>query len=161
MGARSYGAFVSVSALAAIVAAFSVWGADQLLIRTVANDQKAFPRAFGEALIYFLVTAPVFTVAAAIGFRFLIDAEISWTTIALVAVTEIIFARANYFAVNCFQAFERGRDMAMLGILLYAARVIAARDMERDHDRSLAALLGLVLHDLELLRRRGQLDRWS
>ena len=126
MGARSYGAFVSVSALASIVAAFSVWGADQLLIRTVANDQKAFPRAFGEAAIYFLVTAPVFTVAAAIGFRFLIDAEISWTTIALVAVTEIIFARSNYFAVNCFQAFERGGDMAMLGILLYAARVIAA-----------------------------------
>src|SRR6185312_11657771 len=126
MGARSYGAFVSVSALSTIVAAFSVWGADQLLIRTVANDQKAFSRSFGEAAIYFLVTAPVFTVAAAIGFRFLVTAEISWTAIALVAVTEIVFARANYFAVDCFQAFERGRDMAMLGILLYAARVAAA-----------------------------------
>jgi O-antigen/teichoic acid export membrane protein len=126
MGARSYGAFVAVSALCTLVAAFSVWGSDQLLIRTVANDRKAFARALGESLIWFAVTAPPFTVAAAIGFRFIVAADISWTTIALVACTEIIFARANYFAVNCFQAFERGRDMAMLGILLYATRVFAA-----------------------------------
>jgi O-antigen/teichoic acid export membrane protein len=126
MGARFYGAFVSVSALAGIVAAFSGWGADQLLIRSVANDRQAFPRAFGNALIYFLITGPAFAVLAAIGFRFLVDSAISWTTIALVACTEILFARANYFAVNCFQAFERGRDMAALGILLYLLRVIAA-----------------------------------
>jgi O-antigen/teichoic acid export membrane protein len=126
MGVRSYGAFVSVSAMATIVAAFSVWGADQLLIRTVANDQKAFPRAFGEALIYFFITAPTFTVFASIGFRFLIDSDISWMTIVLIVCTEVLFARANYFAVNCFQAFERGREMAILGILLYALRALAA-----------------------------------
>jgi O-antigen/teichoic acid export membrane protein len=126
MGARSYGAFVSMSALAGIVAAFSAWGSDQLLIRSVATDRTAFPRAFGEGLIYFLITAPLFTLFAAIGFRFLVDSSISWTAIALVACAEIVFSRANYFAVNCFQAFERGRDMASLGILLYATRVLAA-----------------------------------
>lgn len=126
MGAHYYGAFISISALATIVAAFSAWGADQLLIRTVATDRAAFPRALGNALIYYFVTAPAFAVAASIAFRFLVDREIAWLTIALVVVTEVVLARANYFAVNCFQAFERGRDMAALGILLYLLRAVAA-----------------------------------
>ncbi len=126
MGARFYGAFISVSALAGIVAAFSAWGSDQLLIRAVATDRSAFPRALGNAFTYFLITGPALAVVAAIGFRFLVDPAISETTIALVVCTEIVLARANYFAVNCFQAFERGREMAGLGILLYLLRAVAA-----------------------------------
>jgi O-antigen/teichoic acid export membrane protein len=126
MGAPSYGAFISVSAMAGIVAAFSGWGSDQLLIRTVANAPAEFPRAFGQALIYFLVSAPALTVAAILVFPFLADPSIPWTAILLIVLSEVIFARANTLAVNCFQAFERGRDMASLGILLYAFRAIAA-----------------------------------
>ncbi|HEX4111582.1 MAG TPA: oligosaccharide flippase family protein [Stellaceae bacterium] len=126
MGARSYGAFVSVSAMASIVAAFSGWGGDQLLIRTVSHARDQFPRALGQALIYFSISAPVLTVAAALVFPFLADSSIPWTAILLIVLSEVIFARANYLAVNCFQAFERGRDMASLGILLYALRAIAA-----------------------------------
>jgi O-antigen/teichoic acid export membrane protein len=126
MGARSYGAFVSVSAMASIVAAFSGWGGDQLLIRTVSNARDQFPRALGQALIYFFISAPVLTLAAALILPFLADRSIPWTAIFLIVLSEVIFARANYLAVNCFQAFERGRDMAALGILLYALRAVAA-----------------------------------
>ncbi len=126
MGAHYYGAFISVSALATIVAAFSGWGADQLLIRIVATDRAAFAPALGNALIYYFITAPAFAAAASLAFRFLLNPEISGLTIALVVCTEVILARANYFAVNCFQAFERGRDMAVLGVLLYLFRAIAA-----------------------------------
>jgi O-antigen/teichoic acid export membrane protein len=126
MGARFYGAFISISALAGIVAAFSGWGADQLLIRAVATDRSAFSRALGNALIYFAMTGPILAALAALGFRFLVDPAISETTIVLVACTEVLFARANNFAINCFQAFERGRDMAGLGILLYLFRAVAA-----------------------------------
>ncbi len=126
MGAHNYGAFVSVSALATVVAAFSGWGGDQLLIRTVATDHSTFSRALGNALIYYFITAPPFAIAATLAIRFLVASEISWLTIALIVCAEVILARANYLAVNCFQAFERGRDMAMLGILLYLLRAIAA-----------------------------------
>src|SRR5665213_588633 len=126
MGANSYGAFVSVSAMAGIVAAFSGWGADQLLIRTVATAPDQYPRAVGEALAYFLISAPILTIAAGLLFPFLADPSIPVTAIILIILSEVIFARANYFAVNCFQAFERGQDMAGLGILLYAIRAIAA-----------------------------------
>ncbi|HEY5208282.1 MAG TPA: oligosaccharide flippase family protein [Stellaceae bacterium] len=126
MGADSYGAFVSVSAMAGIVAAFSGWGGDQLLIRRVATARDQYPRAFGEALAYFVLSAPILTLGAGLLLPFLADPSIPLTAIILIILSEVIFARANYFAVNCFQAFERGQDMAGLGILLYAIRAIAA-----------------------------------
>src|ERR1700691_4179024 len=84
MGARSYGAFVSVSAMAGILAAFSGWGGDQLLIRTVANARDQFPRSLGQALIYFSISAPILTIAAVLIFPFLADSSIPWTAILLI-----------------------------------------------------------------------------
>ena len=126
MGARDYGAFVSVSALATIAAAFAGWGGDQLLIRTVANAPERFSRSMGQALIYFALTAPVLVVMGGIVFPFLVDARISWTAIIVIVISEVVFARLNNFGVNCFQAFERGADMARLWVLLYAVRAVAA-----------------------------------
>lgn len=126
MGAGFYGAFVSVSALATIVAAFAGWGGDQLLIRTVAQSRDAYPRALGQALIYFAVSAPVLALLALLAIPFFTDSSIPLGAIALIIVAEVICARSNYFAVNCFQAFERGRDMALLVVMLYALRAAAA-----------------------------------
>ncbi len=126
MGAGFYGAFVSVSALATIVAAFAGWGGDQLLIRTVAQSREEYPRALGQALIYFAISAPVLALIAIIAIPFFTDSSIPYTAIVLIIVAEVICARSNYFAVNCFQAFERGRDMATLVVMLYAIRAFAA-----------------------------------
>ncbi len=126
MGAPSYGAFISVTALASIAAAFAGWGGDQLLIRAVAREPSQFPRAFGSALIYFFVTAPGLIVLAIIVIPFLVDASVPVAVVVLVALSDIGFGRANTLAVNCFQAFERGKEMAELGIALSAFRAIAA-----------------------------------
>jgi O-antigen/teichoic acid export membrane protein len=126
MGAPAYGAFISVSAIAGIVGAFAGWGGDQLLIRAVARDSTAFSRSLGQALIYFAVSAPVLTVLALIGVPFLIDSAVPFLVVLLVVLSDVIFARANSMAVNCFQAFERGRDMAVVGVTLFAVRAAAA-----------------------------------
>jgi O-antigen/teichoic acid export membrane protein len=126
MGARSYGAFISVAALANIIGAFAGWGGDQLLIRTVANARDQFPAALGTGLAYLLISTPVLAVLAVLAIPFLIDARVPWLVILLVALADVVFARINTFSVNCFQAFERGRDMAWLGIVLYAARALGA-----------------------------------
>lgn len=126
MGASAYGAFISVAALAGIIGAFSGWGSDQILIRTVATVPDQFSRALGNALIYLAVTAPTLIVISLILIPFLVDAVVPWRLVALVALSDILFFRFNTFAINCFQAFERGRDMAMLGILLNAAKMIGA-----------------------------------
>ncbi len=124
MGAGSYGAFVGVSALATIVAAFSGWGGDQLLIRTVARTPDRFPSALGQALIYFGISGPLLAAFAVGVVPFL--SGLPLTAIVLIVISEVLCARANYFAVNCYQAFERGRDMASLGVMLYALRAVAA-----------------------------------
>lgn len=126
MGAGFYGAFVSVSALATIVAAFAGWGGDQLLIRTVARSRDEYPRALGQALIYFAISAPALTIVAIVVIPFFTDSGIPLAAIVLIIVAEVICARANYFAVNCFQAFERASDMGMLVVMLYALRAFAA-----------------------------------
>jgi len=126
MGASAYGAFISVTALAGIAGAFAGWGGDQLLIRTVARSREEFHRALGNALIYFAISAPALTIVAVLTIPFLVDASVPWRVVLLVVLSDVVFARANTFGINCFQAFERGRAMAFLGILLYGARAIAA-----------------------------------
>jgi O-antigen/teichoic acid export membrane protein len=126
MGARAYGAFISVAALANILGAFAGWGGDQLLIRTVARARVDFAPALGTGLAYLLTTTPVVALLAVLVIPPLIDARVPWLVILLVVLADVVFARMNTFAVNCFQAFERGRDMARLGIVLYLARAVGA-----------------------------------
>ncbi|MGH6989547.1 MAG: lipopolysaccharide biosynthesis protein [Stellaceae bacterium] len=126
MGVRAYGAFISVTALATIIAAFAGWGGDQLLIRTVATARDEFAAALGTGLLYFLATAPVLALIAVLAIPYLVTASVPWLAVLLVVLADVVFARMNTFAVNCFQAFERGRDMARLGIVLYLARALAA-----------------------------------
>jgi O-antigen/teichoic acid export membrane protein len=126
MGVRSYGAFVSVVALAGIAAAFAGWGSDQILIRTVARAPAQFSRALGGALIYFAVSAPVLMVLAIAVIPFLVDASVPLMVVVLVVVSDVVFARANNLAVNCFQSFEHGKQMAEVGLALSAFRTVAA-----------------------------------
>jgi O-antigen/teichoic acid export membrane protein len=126
MGARAYGAFISVAALANIIGAFAGWGGDQLLIRSVAQSRDRFAPALGTTLAYLLVTTPVLAIIAILAVPFLVDASVPFAVVVLVVLADVVFARMNTVAVNCFQAFERGRDMAWLGIALYLARATAA-----------------------------------
>jgi len=126
MGVSAYGAFISVAALAALLGAFSGWGGDQILIRTVATTPSEFPRALGNALIFLTISAPTLIVIGLLLIPHLIDAAVPWGVVALIVVGDLLFTRLNTFAVNCFQAYERGRDMARLGILLNAVKAIAA-----------------------------------
>jgi O-antigen/teichoic acid export membrane protein len=126
MGARSYGVFVGIAALANIIGAFAGWGGDQLLIRAVANARDRFREALGSALAFLAISTPVLATLAVLVIPLLIDATVPWTVFLLIVLSDVVFARLNTFAVNCFQAFERARDMARLGIVLYAARALAA-----------------------------------
>ena len=126
MGASAFGAFSSVVALAGIAAAFAGWGGDQMLIRTVARAPDEFPRALGSALAFFFISAPFLIVVAVFLVPLLVHRSVPWQVIFLIALSDILFARANGIAINCYQAFERGRDMARLGVILSGLRAAAA-----------------------------------
>lgn len=61
LGAENYGAFVGITALAALIFPFANLGSGDILIQQVARDKKVFASYWGNALIIILVTSLLLT----------------------------------------------------------------------------------------------------
>jgi O-antigen/teichoic acid export membrane protein len=126
MGAGEFGAFVSVAALVNIVAAFSGWGSDQLLVRRVARKRSELPKALGSALIYLGLSGPPLALLCFLLVPWLVDPSISWRIVLFVATSDIIFARLNTFALASYQAVDRPWGTALSSLGFAGTRVAAA-----------------------------------
>src|ERR1700722_3462838 len=126
MGAAEFGAFVTVTALVGIVSAFSGWGADQLIVRTVARKPSALPQALGSGLAFLAITAPLLAAAVLLIVPLLVGTSISLGLIAYVVVADIVFAPVNLIGAACYQAVDRPMGTARLNIGFSATRLVAA-----------------------------------
>lgn len=126
MGAREFGAFATVAASVAIISAFSGWGADQLILRTVARAPSAFARAWGSGLVFLGLSAPPLVVASYLIVPLLVDAAISRELIIYVAIADIVFARVNNIAAACYQAVDQPIGTARLNLVFSGARLAGA-----------------------------------
>jgi O-antigen/teichoic acid export membrane protein len=61
LGAKNYGAFVGITALAALIFPFANLGSGDVLIQQVSRDRKVFANYWGNALIIILVTSLLLT----------------------------------------------------------------------------------------------------
>ncbi|MEY2832325.1 MAG: hypothetical protein RLZZ574_1583, partial [Cyanobacteriota bacterium] len=61
LGAENYGAFVGITALAALIFPFANLGSGDVLIQQVSRDRKVFASYWGNALIVILVTSLLLT----------------------------------------------------------------------------------------------------
>jgi O-antigen/teichoic acid export membrane protein len=126
MGAAEFGAFVSVVALVGIIAAFSGWGADQLILRTVARTPSAFAQAWGSGLAFLGISAPPFALAALVIVPLFVNTSISYALIFYVVIADIIFSRINFIGAACYQALDRPIGTVWLNIGFSGCRLAAA-----------------------------------
>lgn len=126
MGAREFGAFVSVAALVGIASAFAGWGGDQLIVRRVARAPSELPKAFGSALIFLGISGPPLALLSFALVPWLVDSSIPWQIVICVAVSDILFQRINNFAAAGYQAVDRPFGTVWTNVGFTAARVAAA-----------------------------------
>jgi O-antigen/teichoic acid export membrane protein len=126
MGAAQFGAFVTVGAWVWIISAFSGWGADQLIVKTVARVPSAFGEAFGSGLVFLGLSAPSLVLGAFLIVPFFVHPSISRGLILYMALADIAFFRVNVFAAACYQAVNQAMGTARLNLGFSGARLAGA-----------------------------------
>lgn len=126
LGTADYGAFISVTALVAIISTFSGLSCEVVLVKNVSRDPALLPAYFGSGLIALAITTPVLVAVSILAVLAISGAHISWLLIVVIAVGDLFFLRVNQLCAACYQALERVKKSAVLNIGFSAFRLLAA-----------------------------------
>jgi O-antigen/teichoic acid export membrane protein len=144
LGVEGYGAFLSVTALAAILLPYVGWGAGNLMVQHTARDASVFRAWWGYAIEITLATgALALLLATAVG-ALLLPRSVPLGLVLSVAAADLIFLRLLDVAAQAYQAFERLRRTAQLQVLPSAFRLAAAALMLLLAGRSSPLLWGVL-----------------
>jgi len=134
LGPAEYGAFISVTALAAVASPFVGLGTGNLLVKNVARNHRLFPEYWGNGLLITLASGSGL-LGVVIGLCFVIlPRSIPTFAIVLVCISDLLFVKFVDISAWAFQGFEMLDKNAQLNILIgltrlagIAALAIAAR----------------------------------
>lgn len=126
LGSAQYGSFVAVTALVAIAAPFASWGSGNLLIKHTVRDRQTFPTYWGAAVATTLTTSLALTFMVMVVSLLVLPPGLPLALIALVAVSDLLFARLIDVSGQAFQAFDRLDRTAALQLLPALTRLAAA-----------------------------------
>ena len=123
LGPHQYGAFVAVTAAAAIVSPFVGNGSGILMIKNVAHDRGLFAEYWGNALFMTFASGAALTAGVAIACLALLPKSIPPAVVIMVVISEVLVARFVEVATWAFQAVEMLVWTAYLNVLATLARL--------------------------------------
>ena len=126
LGVQKYGAFVSVTALISILAPFASWGSDHILVKNVSRKRSLFAVYWGNALLIILLSGFVLLTFVLLSYSAFLPSTIPFLVVFFVAISDLLFAIILRTATRAFQAIHRLDITAMLTILSYLTRLLAA-----------------------------------
>ena len=126
LGATDYGAFVSVTALVAIVSTFSGLSCEIVVVKAVSRDPSRLREYFGSGLLLLALTTPPLVALSILAVAVISGAHISWVLVVLIALGDLFFLRVNMLCAACYQALEKVNKSAILNIGFSASRLFAA-----------------------------------
>lgn len=125
LGADGFGRFAAALALVTLVAPFAGWGGGNLLVLRGARVPGDLPAAFGSALAAVAVTAPVLLLGVAAVATAALPAPGAATTVAVLALSELVAVRLVELSAQAFQARDRLDVTARLLVLPSLLRLAA------------------------------------
>lgn len=125
LGPSSFGAFVGVTALVAIVSTFAGLSCELALVRSVARDPTALARGFGHGLILLAATTPILA-AIVLGLTWLLGIGLDPWTVVVITLGDLLFLRITLLCAACYQATERVAKSALINIGFSLCRLAAA-----------------------------------
>jgi O-antigen/teichoic acid export membrane protein len=126
LGPREYGAFVGATALINIVGPFGGLGAGNLLVKNVSRDKSLFSVYWGNALFLLAFSGLVLLGVIVLAAHWILPPTIPMLLIVLICLSDLIGARVNDVAAQCFQSMERLGYTANFTLLPYVLRMISA-----------------------------------
>jgi len=125
LGVEQYGAFVSVSAFAAIVAPFVSIGRGDLLIKNVSRNRGSFSEYWGNALAIIAFSSMILITCTIVLNRFL-PTTVPFLVVLLVCISDLLFLRILDIAGQAFQSVQLLSKTAQINVFFSLARLLAA-----------------------------------
>jgi O-antigen/teichoic acid export membrane protein len=125
LGVQSYGAFVGAAALVGVFCPFASAGRGNILVQNVARDRSSFPRMWGAALLTSISCGMSLIGLVTVVSFYVLPTSIPTLLVISVAFSDMIGMTLITIAGQAFQSFEQMNIMAMLNVLVSAARLIA------------------------------------
>ena len=107
LGSTGYGAFISVLALASLLASIVGFGSQMLLLRDLALDKKNFDRAWGITLTSTALSIPVIFPAYIALANAFTHSTIGWKVICFIGIAEIICWPLSNMCIYAYQGLDR------------------------------------------------------
>jgi O-antigen/teichoic acid export membrane protein len=126
LGARNYGAFISVVALVGIVFPFGSLGSGNLLVKNVVRNKNQFTSYWGRALAFTLCIGFLLLIGVCAIACLVLPPTIPLLLVALVAAADIFGLNIITISSQAFQAFEQLNWTAAINVMMSGGRLIGA-----------------------------------
>lgn len=126
LGAKNYGSFIAVTALASIIFPFAALGSEHVLVQYVATNRLTFPLYWGNTLLILLINSSFVTLILLIISPLIFANNISLLTILIILLADLFCL--GLFDVSCkaFLATNLVKKSAQLAILSTCGKLLAA-----------------------------------
>jgi O-antigen/teichoic acid export membrane protein len=124
LGPDQYGAFVAITALAAVAAPFAGLGAPNILLKNVSRDAKLLPVYWGNGIALICTSGVLFTLGL-LAVAPLIVRPGLWSALLMVCVADLILIRLVELASFAATALGRMGETARLNVYISLTRLIA------------------------------------
>jgi O-antigen/teichoic acid export membrane protein len=126
MGATEFGNFATVVGAVGIVGTFAIWGSDQLLVRRVARESGAFPKALATSFAFLAMAGLPLSVATVAIAPLFMPLSMTMQLVFPVVVSDIIFANINILVVASYRAVDEPGRASLSNLNFSSARLLAA-----------------------------------
>jgi O-antigen/teichoic acid export membrane protein len=124
LGPGQYGGFVAATALIGVISPFVGLGCGPLLVKNVSRDRRQFSEYWGNGLMMTLVSGSVLAFLAMSVCRLVLPRSIPMLVIALLSVSDLIFAKLLDMGAWAFQSVDRLSGNAKLNVLVSLTRLL-------------------------------------
>ncbi len=126
LGPENYGSFIGVTALASIVFPFVALGTENVLMQKVAIKPSSFPLYWGNSLFILLVNGVLLSLICLIVSPLFFADKISWFTIALILLADLICLGAVDFSTKALMSVYLAQKTSQLIIFTTCGKLLAA-----------------------------------
>jgi O-antigen/teichoic acid export membrane protein len=124
MGPSTYGAFVAIVALTAIVSPFSGLGSCNLFIKNVKSGKRSAAVCWGNGILLTTVSGTLFSLLT-IAINYAFHLKTQFTVVAIVCFSDLILMRITELAAFGFAASGRMKDTSIQNVVISLLRLLA------------------------------------
>ena len=145
LGAEQYGAFVAITALVAIMAPFTGFGAPNLLMKNVVRDRSLLVVYWGNGLLMSSISGIGFLLIVLAIARFALPNAVAFATVLLIGLSDLVLVKVTELASMAFMAVETMSKSAQLQVLVSASRLVGIVALRLINPASHGCVLGRCL----------------